>query len=324
MRGYKAFNHDLTCKGMQYEIGKEYTFDGDPIPCKQGFHFCESIADCYRFYPMADDTRICEIRANGKIATDDGIKYCTNKIRIVREIDNPRINTNVSTSSSGYCNTGHNNSGYWNTGDHNSRSCNSGNYNSGSYNAGYCNDGYWNTGDYNTGDYNTGRRNVGDYNTGRMNGGHRNSGDFNSGNCNTGENNSGVRNTGDWNSGDWNNGVFNTCRKTKIKMFDADSNWTFGDWRSSKAYHIMNRCPCTYSVFIDEEHMTSEEKEQHPEYKTICGYVKKEIVTYSDRQKWWDELPDEDKRVIYALPNFSKEKFEECVGIEIKDYCNKG
>ena len=55
MKGYKAFNNDLTCRGMQYEIGKEYVFDGEPIPCRQGFHFCETIADCYEFYPMSDD-----------------------------------------------------------------------------------------------------------------------------------------------------------------------------------------------------------------------------------------------------------------------------
>lgn len=32
MKGYKAFNNDLTCRGMQYKIGKEYVFDGKPIP----------------------------------------------------------------------------------------------------------------------------------------------------------------------------------------------------------------------------------------------------------------------------------------------------
>lgn len=56
MRGYKAFNKDLTCRGMQYEIGKEYKFDSEPVPCRQGYHFCETISDCYEFYPMEDDT----------------------------------------------------------------------------------------------------------------------------------------------------------------------------------------------------------------------------------------------------------------------------
>lgn len=48
MRGYKAFNKDMTCKGFQYEIGHTYEFDGEPIPCKQGFHFCKSIAEFIR------------------------------------------------------------------------------------------------------------------------------------------------------------------------------------------------------------------------------------------------------------------------------------
>ena len=82
MKGYKAFNNDLTCRGMQYEIGKEYVFDGKPIPCKQGFHFCETIADCYEFYPMSDDTRICEVEATGEIA-EDGVKRVTNVIKVI-------------------------------------------------------------------------------------------------------------------------------------------------------------------------------------------------------------------------------------------------
>ena len=85
MKGYKAFNSDLTCRGMQYEVGKEYVFDGKPIPCRQGFHFCETIADCYEFYPMSDDTRICEVEATGEIAAD-GVKRVTNVIKILAEI----------------------------------------------------------------------------------------------------------------------------------------------------------------------------------------------------------------------------------------------
>jgi hypothetical protein len=49
MRGYKAFNKDLTCRGFQYEIGKTYEMDGEIEICRRGFHFCESISDCYKF-----------------------------------------------------------------------------------------------------------------------------------------------------------------------------------------------------------------------------------------------------------------------------------
>ena len=102
-------------------------------------------------------------------------------------------------------------------------------------------------------------------------------------------------------------------------MFDADSNWTLDAWYHSKACDIMSWCPYTHTEFVHEADMTKGEKECHPEYKTIHGYVKTEIVTDSDKQKWWDELSDVYKQIIYALPNFNKEKFEECVGIKIHD-----
>ena len=104
MIGYKAFNMDLTCRDMQYEIGKEYVFEGKPIACKQGFHFCDTIAECYQFYPMSSSTRICKIEASGDIVKD-GQKYITNKIKIIEEITKENIKKG---------NNGYNNSGYRN------------------------------------------------------------------------------------------------------------------------------------------------------------------------------------------------------------------
>ena len=281
MKGYKAFNNDLTCRGMQYEVGKEYVFDGDPIPCRQGFHFCETIADCYEFYPMSGDTRICEVEATGEIA-EDGIKRVTNVIKILAEItcDNLRKG-NTGTSNSGYSNSGDRNSGNWNSGDRNSGYSNSGNRNSGNSNS-----GYWNSGDSNSGD------------------------------SNSGDSNSGDRNSGDWNSGNRNSGVFNTEEKPTIKMFDKESSWTYDDWYNSRARRIMEGCPYSYSDYIPSDDMTDEEKEKHPEYKTIGGFVKAFTVTTEDKQKWWDSLSKEDKDEVKALPNFNADKFCECVGIE--------
>ena len=146
MKGYKAFNNDLTCNGMQYEIGGTYKMNETPIPCEQGFHFCKNIADCYRYYKMSVDTRICEVSAIGDIATDNNIKYCTNKIKIIREIKNKGIkHCNVDKTDVGYCNSGNRNSGDFNSGNRNSGNYNSGNYNSGDYNSGNYNSGYCNT-----------------------------------------------------------------------------------------------------------------------------------------------------------------------------------
>ena len=286
MKGYKAFNNDLTCRGMQYEIGKEYVFDGEPIPCRQGFHFCETIADCYEVYPMSDDTRICEVEATGDIA-EDGVKRVTNAIKVLAEItcDNLRKG-NTGKSNSGYRNSGDRNSGNRNSGDRNS-----GNSNSGDWNSGYSNSGYRNSGD-------------------------SNSGDSNSGDWNSGYRNSGYSNSGDWNSGYGNSGVFNTEKEPTIKMFDKESSWTYDDWYDSRARRIMEGCPYSYSDYIPAADMTDEEKENHPEHKTIGGFVKVFTATAEDKQKWWDNLSKGDKDEVKALPNFDADKFCECVGIE--------
>lgn len=98
MKGYKLFNDDLTCRGFQYEVGKEYKIDGEPIICRRGFHFCERIEDCYDYYPYG--SRICEVEALDEIVGEYCInhsnKYCTNHIKIVREIvpDYKQININ--------------------------------------------------------------------------------------------------------------------------------------------------------------------------------------------------------------------------------------
>ena len=285
MIGYKAFNQDLTCRGFQYEIGKTYSIKGLPILCQKGFHFCENIADTYRYYPMSDNTRICKIEAIGEIVTENNIKYCTNKIKILEEITNDcerKGNTNSS------------NSGYWN----------SGNWNSGNRNSGNSNSGYWNSGNGNSGDCNSGNWNSGDCN----------SGDWNSGNCNSGNRNSGNRNSGNWNSGNWNSGLFNSEENPKLKMFNNMSDWTINDWNDSDARHIMNTCPYTHSDFIDKSDMTDKEKENHPEYKTIGGFVKVFIVTKKEKEDWWNKLSDEDKDIIKSLPNFDFDIFRKCVG----------
>ena len=320
MIGYKAFNKDLTCRGFQYEIGKTFSMDESPIPCERGFHFCKSIAECYEYYPISDDTRICKVEALGEIQTNDENKYCTNIIKIIEEITEDWERKGNSNSS----NSGYRNSGYWNSGYRNSGDSNSGYWNSGYRNSGNRNSGYWNSGDSNSGDRNSGNRNSGYWNSGDWNSGNRNSGernsgdrnsgDWNSGYWNSGDRNSGDRNSGDWNSGDRNSGLFNTEKNPKLKMFDKESDWTIDDWIRSDARYIMSTCPYTYSDFVSESNMTDEEKEKHPEHKTIGGYIKTFVATEEDKEKWWNELSDEDKEVIKSLPNFDFDKFRQCVG----------
>ena len=86
MKGYKVFNSDWTCRGFQYEVGKTYEMYETPIICEKGFHFCTDLKNCFLFYPFdCNKVKIAEVEALGDCIKNDN-KYCTNKIKIVREI----------------------------------------------------------------------------------------------------------------------------------------------------------------------------------------------------------------------------------------------
>ena len=147
-----------------------------------------------------------------------------------------------------------------------------------------------------------------------------NAGLCNSGNCNSGNRNSGNRNSGNCNSGDWNktnfsNGCFNT-EEPKIFLFNKPSDWTYRDWLNSDARYLLNQIPRNVVDWIWSDDMTDEEKEQHPEYEVVGGYLK--ILDESEcGQLWWDSLSERYKNIIKAMPNFDKEIFEDVTGIKI-------
>lgn len=87
MKGYKVFNSDWTCRGFQYEVGKTYEMYETPIICEKGFHFCTELKNCFNYYPFRFlKIKIAEVEALGDCYNKDGEKYCTNKIKIIREI----------------------------------------------------------------------------------------------------------------------------------------------------------------------------------------------------------------------------------------------
>ena len=324
---YKAFEEDLTCRNFHYEIGKTYTMKSKPKICSRGYHFCKTIADVYRFYPTDEHTRVCEVEPLGTIVTDEeGMKFATNKIRIVKEIKNPRIKTNTSNSK-GFCNSGYNNNGDWNSGIRNYGNRNSGDCNNGCDNTGHHNDGSFNTGSRNKGGNNagsensgwdnTGNGNIGYNNTGENNQGHCNSGYCNRGNYNSGNFNTGNRNSGYWNLGNNHTGVFNTTSDAKIYMFNKASDWTIEDWKRSDANWVLHFMPVNKCEFVYTDEMTEEEKAKHPEYSTIGGYLKEVYVNDDDRQKWWNELNEYSKNAVRSLPNFDATIFYECTGIKV-------
>jgi hypothetical protein len=86
MRGYKLMESNMTCKGFQYEIGKEYSLEGKLRICENGFHFCENPFDCLEYYDnIESDKRLFLVEAFGEVITG-GNKSVTNKIKIIEEI----------------------------------------------------------------------------------------------------------------------------------------------------------------------------------------------------------------------------------------------
>ena len=90
MKGYKGFNRDLTCRDFQYEVGKTYEMTGSIGLCSRGFHFCETLADCFDYYDK-HSSRFCEIET-GELVVKGSDKCCTDKITIVRELSRVEIN----------------------------------------------------------------------------------------------------------------------------------------------------------------------------------------------------------------------------------------
>ena len=309
IKGYKVFNSDWTCRGFQYEVGKIFEEDVTPSCCDRGFHFCLKASDCFNYYKFCSDNKVAEVVALGDVDyADANTKCCTNRIRIVREIpwDEVLRIVNEGKDCTGLCNTGD-----WNTGDCNTGDCNTGNRNTGDWNTGDCNTGDCNTGNRNTGDCNTGNRNTGDWNTGN-----RNTGD-----CNTGNRNTGNRNTGDWNTGDWNRSSFNAgCFNTegqKVTMFNKPSDWTYRQWLNSDARYLLNQIPKSVVEWVCSSDMTDEEKAAHPTHETTGGYLK--VLDESEcGQLWWDGLNEQQREVIFSLPNFDPDIFEQCTGIKVQ------
>lgn len=305
MKGYKVFNPNWTCRGLQYQVGESYEMDVMPIICDRGFHFCKELENCFKHYAFNPQNKVAEVEAYGDVISEDR-KSCTNKIKIVREIPWGEV---LRIVNAGHHNTGHHNAGNYNAGNRNAGHHNTGNRNTGDFNTGGCN----------TGDFNTGHHNTGDCNTGGCNAGHHNTGYHNTGNYNAGEYNAGDHNRGDYNTGDYNcisgsSGCFNTSEE-KIIMFNKASDWTIKDWWASKARTILGGMP-KETVWIELSKMTNEEKYDNPDCETLGGYLK--ILDRSgERQEWWDALQKKDKQVILALPNFDADGFKECTGIKV-------
>ena len=199
----KGFDKNLSCRGYQFELGKEYKIELpegykltiNDLCSNKVFHFCDGLAKVHNYYSCNDtDNRFCVIEVLGELV-DDGNKCGSNHIRVVREMTPEELQIAKGLTNG-------------------------------------------NTGLFNSGDRNSGYRNSGDLNSGDLNSGHRNSGYQNSGHRNSGYLNSGDRNSGIFNKTNGSNGVF--CNhEAKICIFNVQTDWTLKEFLNSKYYNAI-------------------------------------------------------------------------------------
>jgi len=282
IKGFKAMNSNMTCRGFKFKVGKTYESDNLTM-CSNGFHFCENALDVYNYYEKSSDTVVCEVEALGEVLKE-GDKSVTNKIKIIRQLtDKDLVDLWIKRTNSGY-----RNSGDWNSGDGNSGDGNGGDGNSGNGNSGYGNSGNGNSGNRNSSNGNSGYRNSGDWNSG--------------------DGNSGNRNSGDWNSGDGNSGYFNTT--VPVYMFNKPT-----DFKYTKEFENRVRSFNVKPVleWVPTSMMSESELKNFPSHKTTGGFLRK-----TDRHDWRG-LSEEDRNFIKNLPNFDDELFKQISGMSLSD-----
>ena len=89
MKGYKAFEKGLICRGKQYAENTVFEED-EAVICRKGMHFCKDPLEVLEYYPLVDEkgniSEFAEVEALDEVKTDDGKKFATKKLKIGAKI----------------------------------------------------------------------------------------------------------------------------------------------------------------------------------------------------------------------------------------------
>ena len=87
MKGYKAYEKGLVCRGKQYKIGEIFEEEKAEI-CDIGMHYCENPLDCLDHYSLIDNegnfvemTEVEDLDSENR-ETENNRKFCTKKLKI--------------------------------------------------------------------------------------------------------------------------------------------------------------------------------------------------------------------------------------------------
>ena len=92
MKGFKAFEKGLICRGKQYAENTVFEEETAEI-CESGMHFCKNPLDVLDYYPLIDGngefSDFAEVEALDEAKTDDNKKYCTKKLKVGAKLSLP-------------------------------------------------------------------------------------------------------------------------------------------------------------------------------------------------------------------------------------------
>ena len=89
---YKGMDSKMQCRRMQYEVGKEFSVDGDIECCGNGLHACERPLDVFGYYAPGTGARYFRVEQSGEMARDGSdSKVASRKMRVDAEIGIPGL-----------------------------------------------------------------------------------------------------------------------------------------------------------------------------------------------------------------------------------------
>lgn len=89
VEGYKGTHQDMTCRGYQYEINKEFECEGKVDVCRNGFNFCTYLNEVIdNYYSFDGNNRYFKVRAliPLKDSKEKKDKYAAKKIILTEEV----------------------------------------------------------------------------------------------------------------------------------------------------------------------------------------------------------------------------------------------
>ena len=155
----------------------------------------------------------------------------------------------------------------------------------------------------------TGNGSTGSCSTGKWSTGNCSTGNGSTGSCSTGNGS-----TGNWSISDHSTGHFSTIDYLGFSTFNKPC--TTGEWSDSIKPDFLYKV--NVSLWVSESNMSLEEKRDNPFYETTEGYLK--VIPYKEAWKIaWEGASEDDKELLYKLPNFNAEVFKEISGIDINE-----